>query len=35
MIAFGAGGEPFMQLLAEKNGGEYRQIVGPPDWLEK
>jgi hypothetical protein len=34
-LGFGAGGEPFMQLLAEKNGGEYRQIVGPPEWLEK
>lgn len=34
-LGFGAGGEPFMQLLAEKNGGEYRRIVGPPEWLEK
>ena len=34
-LGFGAGGESFMQLLAKKNAGEYRQIVGPPAWLGK
>lgn len=34
-LGIGEGGKPFMHLLVEQKAGEYRQIVGSPQWLEK
>lgn len=31
-LGFGVGGEPFMKEMARRNRGEYKRIVGPPNW---